>query len=106
VRTAHGAGESWGWAVITHPFHPRRGERFRVLKTRRYGGQATLILEGGEGGTFSILEEWTDQAAPTGAGAARLLSAPALLELVQLVRQWKASAAPAARQGKGVDRCP
>jgi hypothetical protein len=77
-----------------------------VLKTRRYGGQATLILDAGEGGTFSLLEEWTDKAAPTRGGVERLLAAPALLELVQLVRQLKASAAPAARHPKGVDRCP
>jgi hypothetical protein len=76
--------------VITHPFHPRRGERFRVVRTRRYGGQATLILEG-ECGTFSILEEWTDKAAPASAGSGRLLLAPALLELVQLVQRFKAS---------------
>jgi len=77
-----------GWASITHPFHPRRGERFRVLKARRYRGEATLILEGGEGGSFSILEDWTDKAAPAGQ-AAHLLSAPALLELVPLVQRLK-----------------
>jgi len=91
--------------VITHPFHPRRGERFRVLKARRYCGQATLILEGGECGSFSVLEDWTDTAAPTSAGAAHLLSAPALLELVQLLRQLQASGEPTASNQKGVDRC-
>jgi hypothetical protein len=63
-----------------------------VLKTRRYRGEATLILEGGECGTFSILEDWTDKAAPTSMAAARLLSAPALLELIPLVQQLKGSA--------------
>jgi hypothetical protein len=53
--------------MITHPFHPRRGERSRVLKARRCCGQATLILEGGECGAFSILEDWTDKAVPTSA---------------------------------------
>jgi len=91
--------------VITHPFHPRRGERFRVLKARRYRSQATLILEGGECGAFSILEDWTDKAVPTSAGAARLLAGSALLELVQLARQLKASAGPASSNPKGVDRC-
>lgn len=88
-----------GWAVITHPFHPRRGQRFRVLKARHYRDRATLILEGGESGTFSILEEWTDKAVPT-AQAAHLLSASALLELVQLAQRLKAP------KQKGVDRCP
>ena len=91
--------------MITHPFHPRRGQRFRVLKARRYCGQATLILEGGECGSFSILEEWTDKAVPIGAGADRLLSAPALLELVQLVQQLKVSGGPASSNQKGVDTC-
>ncbi len=94
-----------GWTIITHPFHPRRGQRLRVLKARRYGGQATLILEGEEGGTFSILEEWTDQAAPTGANADRLFCLPALLELVELVRQLKVSDEVASANQKGVDRC-
>jgi hypothetical protein len=80
--------------VITHPFHPRRGRRFEVLKARRYRGQATLILAGGDGGTFSILEEWTDRAAPVSAGAGRLLSAPALLELARLVQGLKAPGVP------------
>jgi len=97
-----------GWAIITHPFHPLRGQLFRVLKARHCGGRATLILEGSEGGTFSILAEWTDKAPPTGANAARLLSLPALLELVELVRQLKVSEGPAEPElgnQKGVDRC-
>jgi hypothetical protein len=97
-----------GWAVITHPFHPRRGQRFRVLKARRYCGQATLILAGGECGTFSILEDWTDKAAPASTGVAHLLSVPSLLELVDLVRQWQARgepARPAPAKQKGVDKC-
>ncbi len=95
-----------GWAIITHPFHPRRGQRFRVLRLRRYRGEATLILEGGECGTFSILEDWTDKAVPNSSGAARLLSASALLELVQLVRRLKGPGAPGSSSQKGVDRCP
>jgi len=76
-----------------------------VLKARRYGAQATLILDGGGCGSFSILEEWTDQAAPTRAGTARRLSAPALLELVQLVRQLQEPGGSAAANQKGVDTC-
>jgi len=93
-----------GWATITHPFHLHRGQRFRVLKARRYRGEATLILEGGASGTFSILEDWTDKAMPTGGGT-HLLWAPALLELVELVRQLKASRASVSKNKKGVDRC-
>ena len=105
MQTAHGAGESWGWAAITHPFHPRRGQRFRVLQARRYRGEVTLILEGGEGGTFSILQDWTDRALPT-VETAHLLSAPALLKLVELVESLKRPAVAASSPTqKGVDRC-
>ena len=91
--------------MITHPFHPRRGERFRVVKARRYCGQATLVLEAAEGSTFAVLEEWTDRAAPPQVAGLRLLSAPALLELAQLMRQLQAAQAPQAAPKKGVDRC-
>lgn len=94
-----------GWAIITHPFHPRRGQRFRVLKARCYRGQATLILEAEEGGTFSILEEWTDRAAPIGVTASRLFCVAALLELVELVRGLKVRKEPGAGNQKGVDGC-
>jgi hypothetical protein len=93
-----------GWTIITHPFHPRRGQRFRVLKVRRYGGEAMLILEGGDGGAFSVLEDWTDKAAPTGT-AAHLLSAPALLELVALAQRLKGAGGSASSNQKGVDGC-
>jgi hypothetical protein len=104
VRTAHGAGEALGWAIITHPFHPRCGQRFRVLKARRYRGEATLILEGGECGTFSILEDWTDKGVPAGE-AAHLFSAPTLLELVKLAQRLKEPGVPASTNQKGIDRC-
>jgi hypothetical protein len=95
-----------GWAVITHPFHPRCGQRFRVLKARRYRGEATLILEGGECGSFSILQDWTDRAVPTSARTTHLFSAPALVELIQLAQQLKAPGGPDVSNRKGVDRCP
>ncbi len=104
MRTAHGAGESLGWAIITHPFHPRRGQRFRVLKARRYRGEATLILEGGQSGSFSILLDWTDQAIPA-ANTAHLLSMPALLKLVELVQQLKRTGGSVSSTQKGVDAC-
>jgi len=63
-----------------------------------------LILEGGDCGTFSVLEDWTDKAAPSG-NAAHLLSAAPLLELVQLVQRLKRPGTPAAEDHKGVDGC-
>ena len=51
-----------GWAEISHPFHPLRGQRFEVLKKRRVAGVDTLILRGLERGTLSVPREWTDWA--------------------------------------------
>ena len=75
-----------------------------MLKARRYRGEATLVLEGGECGSFSILADWTDRAVPTH-GTAHLLSAPALVELVELAQRLKAPGVVAATNQKGVDRC-
>ena len=54
-----------GWAEITHPFHPLRGQRFRILKTRAVGSIETLVLEGSCLGSFSVAKEWTDKAPPS-----------------------------------------
>ena len=53
-----------GWVEITHPFHPLRGRRFRILKTRRVSGVETLIVEGTPLGTCAVAREWTDMAHP------------------------------------------
>jgi len=54
----------FGWAEITHPFHPRRGQRFAVLKARCVAGVDTLILRDTERGTLAVARDWTDLAAP------------------------------------------
>jgi hypothetical protein len=51
-----------GWATITHPFHPQRGQRFAILKTRRVSGVDTLILHSEGRGPNSVPREWTDRA--------------------------------------------
>jgi Family of unknown function (DUF5372) len=78
-----------GWAEIRHPFHPRRGQRFEVLKKRRVAGIDTLILRESTRGSFSIAREWTDWADPPlfeslGFPAQRL-DGQLLLELVTLL---------------------
>lgn len=47
-------------AEITHPFHPRRGQTFPVIKTRQVSGIEVLHLRTPAGGFFSIAREWTD----------------------------------------------
>ena len=78
-----------GWAEITHPFHPLRGQRFAILKTRRVSGVDTLILRSGGRGPNSVPREWTDQAEPSPyaglAAGALVFSFPCLVELSELL---------------------
>ena len=78
-----------GWAEISHPFHPLRGQRFEVLKKRRVAGVDTLILRELERGTLSVPREWTDWADPAPYDWLTLpphrLAADCLFELVALL---------------------
>jgi hypothetical protein len=53
-----------GWAIITHPFHPFRNQKFRIIKTRKVAAEDTIILQGSYRGTFAVPKDWTDQASP------------------------------------------
>jgi Family of unknown function (DUF5372) len=83
------ANQPLGSAEVTHPFHPRRGQRFVVLKVRRVSGIETLSLRHVELGSFVVPREWTDwapldaQAAPT--GQPLLIDAFGLLALTEFV---------------------
>ena len=77
-----------GWAEVRHPFHPLKGQRFPVLKTRRVGGTETLILRESTRGSLAVRREWTDWDATTACVAARppqQLSLEFLFELAKLV---------------------
>ena len=78
-----------GWATITHPFHPLREQRFKILKTRKVAGQDTLILQGTHSGTFAVAREWTDAADPCpydqNERPAPILSFQCLRELMEIV---------------------
>lgn len=91
MRTALEHSEHLGWAEIRHPFHPLRGQRFQVLKTRRVAGVDTLILRKLECGTFSVTREWTDWAEPSLPDALglppRRLEANSLFELAAWLEQ-------------------
>ncbi|MGH8220016.1 MAG: DUF5372 family protein [Steroidobacteraceae bacterium] len=88
-RTTQVRQESLGWAEVRHPFHPLKGQRFPVLKTRRVGGAETLILREPTRGSIAVRREWTDwDAATVSADPAtmpRRLVFESLLELAKLV---------------------
>ena len=91
VQTALDQSKPLGWAEIRHPFHPLRGQRFPVLKTKRIGGVDILILRGSGAGTVSVAREWTDRADPTPwdglAVTPQRLEASLVLELVTLLER-------------------
>ncbi|MCP4204207.1 MAG: hypothetical protein GY769_20010 [bacterium] len=59
------------------------------MKTKRVNGIETLILDGTDRGSFSVLREWTDRADPLESleheANPTSLSIPMLLELAALV---------------------
>ena len=78
-----------GWATVTHPFHPLRGQRFEVLKTRRAAGIDSLILRHPERGSYTVVQDWTDWGLPDIAPGAHprtaKLDAGLLVELADLL---------------------
>jgi hypothetical protein len=68
--------------VVTHPFHPLRGERLVVLFVRRVGAGRVYVCEGGPLGSVALPEDATDRGAEP---AERLLSIEVLAALVALL---------------------
>lgn len=50
--------------MITHPFHPLRGQSLAVIKTQEITGIESLILRGPLAGSLPVPREWTDWADP------------------------------------------
>ena len=81
---------------ITHAFHPLKGQHFRILQRRRYGGRLVLVLEGTPAGTFAIPEAWTSACPDASDGGARL-SPDVVYELRELLADLES------RGSRGVD---
>jgi uncharacterized protein DUF5372 len=81
---------SLGWAIVTHPFHPLKGQRFPILKIRKIAGQEVLSLYDDKRGSLPIARDWTDQAVLSPHAdliePAPILDARCLLKLHDLVR--------------------
>ena len=68
--------------VVTHPFHPLRGQRVDVLRVCRYRAGRRYVCDGGALGRLTLPEDATDR----GSGPCeRVLSAGVLVEAAALV---------------------
>jgi hypothetical protein len=83
-----------GSLVVTHPFHPLRGQRLEVLHSRRWGRSRLYLCDGGALGDVVLSEEWTDRGPEP---AERPLTLAVLVELAALV----AALDGVASQGEG-----
>ena len=75
-----------GSLVVTHPFHPLRGERLEVLFVRRIGTGRIYVCEGGPLGSVSLPEGVTDRGWEP---AERPLTVEVLAALVALVAELR-----------------
>jgi Family of unknown function (DUF5372) len=85
-RKRHSAAPSsddLGFVVVTHPFHPLRGQRLEVLFVKRRGGDSVFVCSGGVSGQMTLPQVWTDRGGPP---VAHRLSARGLAELEALTR--------------------
>jgi hypothetical protein len=68
--------------VVTHPFHPLRGERLEVLYVRREAAGRMYVCDGGGGRNVKLDEAATDR----GAGPAdRPLTFGVLVEVAAVI---------------------
>jgi hypothetical protein len=72
-----------GFVVVTHPFHPLRGERLEVLFVKRWGTDVVFVCAGAVGGQVTLPQSWTDRSEPA---LAHRLSVEALADLAAVTR--------------------
>jgi Family of unknown function (DUF5372) len=68
--------------VVTHPFHPLRGQRVDVLRVCRYRAGRRYVCDGGQFGRLTLPEDATDRGPEP---FERVLSAEVLVEAAALV---------------------
>ena len=73
---------SLGSVVVTHPFHPLRGQRLEVLLERRRGPDRVFLCDAGGGVNVELAEDATDRGTPRGE---RALSFEVLVGLAAVV---------------------
>jgi len=72
-----------GSVVVTHPFHPLKGQRLGVLFVKRRGAGAVFVCAGLDGGQVTLPESWTDRGAEP---LTRRLSVEGLADLAAVTR--------------------
>jgi hypothetical protein len=72
-----------GFVVVTHPFHPLRGERLEVLFVKRRGTEVVLVCAGAVGGQVTLPQSWTDRGESS---LTHRLSVQGLAELAAVTR--------------------
>ncbi len=72
-----------GSVIVTHPFHPLRGQRLEILYVKRRGADTVFVCLGGFSGQITLPEAWTDRGEPA---LVRRLSAGGLAALDTLSR--------------------
>jgi hypothetical protein len=60
-HTAASSSDDLGSLVVTHPFHPLRGQRLEVLFVKGRGGDTVFVCSGGVGGQITLPRAWTDR---------------------------------------------
>jgi hypothetical protein len=83
AQNTHHRNHSLGWATITHPFHPRFGEKFTILKSKRWDDYVILSLKDQSGNLISVPLGWTDRDNP--------VSFPSYLKIERLIDLCKIS---------------
>jgi len=72
-----------GYATITHPFHPLKGQRLKILSTRKVGERDIFSLRTEAADAIAVTRDWTDRADPS--LYAGLLDEEPILSVVHLI---------------------
>ena len=75
-----------GSLVVTHPFHPLKGQRLNILFERKRPEGLLYVCEGGPLGTIGLPVAWTSLSDPAAEGP---LTIEVLVELAALMTALK-----------------
>jgi hypothetical protein len=83
--------------VVTHPFHPLKGQRLAILFERKRPEDRLYVCEGGLLGTIGLPAAWTSLSEPA---AERPLTIEVLIELAVLVSALKKQSKRELQEGR------